>query len=824
MTNGLLADDASSDGTTYSADDLSDMLHSVANDCPPETSTPLTTRQGSNQPKSEVPTEEAAREAVLRSKIAVSQDLLAELIRERDAVADGGKKKKRTSPSRFEVHWEKTLRQAKVDAKLLCTKIEDLGATGDTRAVSILKPFAHSKRKAIRKATAKALREIDSLESSFVLLSLLKDRKPKVAKAAFIGLSMRLNDVLVSPLLAYGIQNPSTRAVAARHFGKASKAQATSLIDVVTSDAGDIGLFALQMFGRSCDTESVSDLAPLTKHESPEFRAAAIEALIKTQNKQVVRFLNRALTDPDEQVRAKAAAGLSHWSSESSARRLLTLLKDRSVEVRRNAATALVKTPTREFLGTIVEVLKQESDEATQLSLIQAVGQIGSVEHADVLYSLTKSESLDTRVAALRALTKVKDKRALPLLVSLLKDPDERIREKAATGIGFNGNLAGIPRLSELMKSDRSQAVRIAAVRALGNIGSSECIPVLKGALQDEAQIRCQAVIALRSVGDEKVVPLLLDRLYDTAPEVRYNAVMALGELKASKAIPPLRRMIEDPNDMVQRAVHKALEELGVSVSSDLWKRRFQRSSAAVRDVFSAIKLAGPVLPATVVLVMGAVYWLASGSLGWTAQPPIVVKNTLQATISPDGKQVVVVRQGGVVDCWNVPEEKLTARIGPDGAPVGALFEPDSKSVLLLGNGQGYRWDLSPESPPTPSDAAFQNMQVNHAHNASRTRVITKSLSSTYFVNWDASRHSETFGVPPGFDQAMAISPDGMVAAVVSDKNDIKLISLEGDGEVASYSLAFDAGMRLIVSAIAFSPDGSQLAYALNSGEVTAMD
>ncbi|MFK7819409.1 MAG: TolB family protein, partial [Planctomycetaceae bacterium] len=46
----------------------------------------------------------------------------------------------------------------------------------------------------------------------------------------------------------------------------------------------------------------------------------------------------------------------------------------------------------------------------------------------------------------------------------------------------------------------------------------------------------------------------------------------------------------------------------------------------------------------------------------------------------------------------------------------------------------------------------------------------------------------------------------------------------EGDGEVASYSLAFDAGMRLIVSAIAFSPDGSQLAYALNSGEVTAMD
>jgi HEAT repeat protein/DNA-binding beta-propeller fold protein YncE len=868
MADTLRTEGPGSDGTAYSVDELSDMLQAFEADAPkpekaPGQTTPtgrparvarqpvripakptLTAEQAvpnkspikivSGESHCDIPDTEVAqaiaakRQAVLRSKVANAQNLLAEEIRQREEVkATSGEDRKSASnglPTRFEITWEKTLRRARTNTELLCGKILALGETADARAISILKPFAHSKAKAVRLAAAKAIREVETPEATFVLLSLLKDRKSKIARAAFIGVVSRLDSILVEPLLAYGSLDASTKAIAARHFAEIDKTQAQVLIEFARSDDDDLGLFALQMYGKVCDSDSVSDLASFTKHESPEFRAAAIDALIGTRNQQVVRFLNKALKDPDEHVRSRAAAGLSNWSSENSAKQLLTLLKDPSIEVRRNAATALAKAPKKEFLSTILEVLEDESDESIQLSLIQAVGQIGSPKSADVLYGLSRTERTDVRISALAALTKVNDKRAMPTLIRMLDDPDEKIREKATAGIGFKGNVAGIPKLVEVRKSDQAESVRIAATRALGNIASNKCIPGLKNALHDEAKVRCQAIIGLRRIGGEKAISVLMDRLNDMAPEVRYNVVSALGELKAKESIPALRKMVEDPNDMVQRAVHKVLGEFGVSVSSDLWKRRVQRVSGGVKDSLPILKIAVPVFLAAFVFVGSGLYLFAGESLGWKSGPPIPIRDTLQAAISPNGRTVIVIRQGGVVDHWDVETGKLVTRIAPKEKPVGAIFDIDSASILLLGNGKGLRWDLDSEAKLVPDDAQFGRLQVGYAASMNQMAVVSKSISSNYFVSWNKNREPQTLLVPAGFESAMAISPDGQSIAVVNDKSDIQLLSTENSNQIASYALAFEGPVKLSVTSLAFSPDGTKLAYSVNSGEVSAMD
>jgi hypothetical protein len=85
-----------------------------------------------------------------------------------------------------------------------------------------------------------------------------------------------------------------------------------------------------------------------------------------------------------------------------------------------------------------------------------------------------------------------------------LRDPDERVRADAALQLGRMQAPQAVEPLSALLASDRSPAVRDAAARGLGLIGTPNTLPALQRAAQadEDREVRNSARFAADVVRD----------------------------------------------------------------------------------------------------------------------------------------------------------------------------------------------------------------------------------------------------------------------------------------------------------------------------------
>jgi hypothetical protein len=85
-----------------------------------------------------------------------------------------------------------------------------------------------------------------------------------------------------------------------------------------------------------------------------------------------------------------------------------------------------------------------------------------------------------------------------------LRDGDERVRADAALQLGRLQAQRAVEPLSATLASDRSPAVRDAAARALGLIGTPATLPALQRAAQadDDREVRASARFAAETVRD----------------------------------------------------------------------------------------------------------------------------------------------------------------------------------------------------------------------------------------------------------------------------------------------------------------------------------
>lgn len=126
-------------------------------------------------------------------------------------------------------------------------------------------------------------------------------------------------------------------------------------------------------------------------------------------------------------------------------------------------------------------------------------------------------------------------------LLNCLKDPDPVVKAQAAENLGKMKSKRAIPLLLSLL-TDINFWVRSLAALVLGELGS----------IADESTL-------------EKVIPSLIERLKDISPWVRRSASESLGKLKAKEAVDKISELaLTDPSDIVQDATIDALKAIGV--------------------------------------------------------------------------------------------------------------------------------------------------------------------------------------------------------------------------------------------------------------------
>lgn len=146
--------------------------------------------------------------------------------------------------------------------------------------------------------------------------------------------------------------------------------------------------------------------------------------------------LAAALQHPDERVRRVAAHALAKLGTPTAVEGLRTALSDASPLVRAQAATGLAGRKGAKSGTTLTRALDSEPDAEVQLTIIAALGKLGTADAVSRLIAaaepdgrLFKKRAVAFRVAAVHALGEVRTPAARAVLQTLASDKEREVRE-----------------------------------------------------------------------------------------------------------------------------------------------------------------------------------------------------------------------------------------------------------------------------------------------------------------------------------------------------------------------------------------------------------
>ena len=123
----------------------------------------------------------------------------------------------------------------------------------------------------------------------------------------------------------------------------------------------------------------------------------------------------------------------------------------------------------------------------------------------------------------------------------VLRDPEKRLREKAADALGSIADPAAAPVLIEALK-DPEEEVRESAASALGSVGGASAVSALIEALADvKDDVRWLAARSLYWIGDAAAAPALVEALDDPYDRVREAGIKGLERINTTEARAALR-------------------------------------------------------------------------------------------------------------------------------------------------------------------------------------------------------------------------------------------------------------------------------------------
>jgi len=268
--------------------------------------------------------------------------------------------------------------------------------------------------------------------------------------------------------------------------------------------------------------EGAGDLVvPWLSETDSRLRLAACEVVRAVPTDRSITALGRVLSDPSQDVRLAAASAMGRSGSREAATLLLGHLDDNAPEVRSEVA--------------------------------QALGRLADKRAALPLVGRVQDASADVRRRVARALGDIGDPRATSALVLALNDASIDVRVEAALALGRMGTDEATVSLAPLVRGDATsgassaegtQALRQAALRALGRIGTPRAIDLLVASLESDRPdaLRSPARDALASIGSKAVPALTAVISGAPSPKVATGAVSALGEIGDPKSVAAIVR------------------------------------------------------------------------------------------------------------------------------------------------------------------------------------------------------------------------------------------------------------------------------------------
>jgi HEAT repeat protein len=246
----------------------------------------------------------------------------------------------------------------------------------------------------------------------------------------------------------------------------------------------------------------------------------------------------KQLQDPKPGKRDEALRELGELKDPQAIPAIVEILKnDRNDNTRKFAAAALKEIGHPDALEPLMQALEQEEKTFARKEIIAALERIGKKEAVPLLGRILNDgkEDLAVRFPAMVALQKIGGaESARELCRALGEGLPDNLRGRIVTVLGEMKSAEAAGKIGEILKGDKEESVRRAAVKALAGILGEKSIPQLAGALMDPQ-----------------------------SPKVQARAAEQLGLLKSPLAIQPLcRAMLTSKDETMKETVLEGLKRI----------------------------------------------------------------------------------------------------------------------------------------------------------------------------------------------------------------------------------------------------------------------
>ena len=286
--------------------------------------------------------------------------------------------------------------------------------------------------------------------------------------------------------------------------------------------------------------------------------------------------LLKFLQSEDGYVRNGAAIALGKIGNGAAVQPLLRALQwrddhvsedDEDQEARSSAATALGKLRDHSACAPLLAELEKirETDATLASYIIESLGEIGNPQAIPLLARMVEYGDGDIQKLASWALAQM-GAEGVEILLRIAPDRSREGRQYVVRALGASKSESAVPALIDILKNrGDDKFVRGEAARTLGRIGKSPDIMLVLSAILEtpEDEVRSSALAGLGYLRDPAAYGAIIKQLEDI--QLRYTAVMALGELGDSRACELLISMLKSEDYSLRFHATTALGKIGCS-------------------------------------------------------------------------------------------------------------------------------------------------------------------------------------------------------------------------------------------------------------------
>lgn len=315
--------------------------------------------------------------------------------------------------------------------------------------------------------------------------------------------------------------------------------------------------------------DAVPALAEALHHPCVNARIVAVRSLRWLGGEKELDLVVQLLSGSNEKVLVEVLASLKGIVIDGIVPRLFELLEDHNEAVSTMSAEVLGYYPYGDQQDSLRKMISSP-DAASRRHAAVLIGSLRQSVPADALGILINDIDSLVRKEAIRAAGKRKTRKVFPLLQAALSDTDAWVKEEAISAVAEFGKDVPIQTMINLLGT-ASESLDYAVIKAAGKIGSKEAGAALLAFLRNGEISRCvefALIDALGRIGYSPAVTLLKDRYlsHDDA-DLRRRAVQVLGDIAAPDSCDTVESVCRDPHWSVRIAALEALVKISGSRS-----------------------------------------------------------------------------------------------------------------------------------------------------------------------------------------------------------------------------------------------------------------